>query len=124
VSPLLLAGGAVVGLDRIEPANVLVDDGVVAAVGPRLAAYDDAPTLDVSGLLVAPGFIDLQINGALGIDLADEPERLWEVGAALSRYGVTGFLPTIITSPAGTPERAAISRIVRASLITSTRCLV
>ena len=76
------------------------------AVGPRLAAPDAAPTLDVSGLLVAPGFIDLQINGALGIDLADEPERLWEVGAALSRYGVTGFLPTIITSPAGTPERA------------------
>ena len=28
------------------------------------------------------------------------------VGAALSSYGVTGFLPTIITSPAGTPERA------------------
>jgi len=106
VSRLLLAGGAVVGLDRIEPADVLVDDGVVAAVGPRLGAYDDTPTLDVSGLLVAPGFIDLQINGALGIDLADEPERLWEVGAALSRYGVTGFLPTIITSPAGTPERA------------------
>ena len=106
MSRLLLAGGAVVGLDRIEPADVLVDDGVVAAVGPRLGAYDDTPTLDVSGLLVAPGCFDLQINGALGIDLADEPERLWEVGAALSRYGVTGFLPTIITSPAGTPERA------------------
>ena len=106
MSRLLLAGGAVVRLDRIEPADVLVDDGVVAAVGPRLGAHDDTPTLDVSGLLVAPGFIDLQINGALGIDLADEPERLWEVGAALSRYGVTGFLPTIITSPAGTPERA------------------
>ena len=106
MSRLLLAGGSVVRLDRIEPADVLIDDGVVAAVGPRLGAPDGAPTLDVSGLLVAPGFIDLQINGALGIDLADEPERLWEVGAALSRYGVTGFLPTIITSPAGTPERA------------------
>jgi len=106
VSRLLLAGGAVVHLDRIEPADVLVVDGVVAAVGPRLEAPEGVPTTDVSGLLVAPGFIDLQINGALGIDLADEPERLWEVGAALSRYGVTGFLPTIITSPAGTPERA------------------
>ena len=106
MSRLLLAGGSVVRLDRIEPADVLIDDGVVAAVGPRLGAPDGTPTLDVSGLLVAPGFIDLQINGALGIDLADEPERLWEVGAALSRYGVTGFLPTIITSPAGTPERA------------------
>ena len=103
MSRLLLAGGSVVRLDRIEPADVLIDDGVV---GPRLGGPDGASTLDVSGLLVAPGFIDLQINGALGIDLADEPERLWEVGAALSRYGVTGFLPTIITSPAGTPERA------------------
>ena len=55
---------------------------------------------------MAPGFIDLQINGALGIDLAEAPERLWEVGAALGRYGVTGFLPTIVTSPPGTPERA------------------
>ena len=106
MSRLLRAGGSVVHLDRIEPADVLLDDGVVAAVGPGLDAPECGATLDVSGLLVAPGFIDLQINGAFGIDLADEPERLWEVGAALSRYGVTGFLPTIITSPADTPERA------------------
>jgi N-acetylglucosamine-6-phosphate deacetylase len=106
VSRLLLAGGSVVHLDRIEPADVLLDDGVVAAVGPGLDAPECGATLDVSGLLVAPGFIDLQINGAFGIDLADEPERLWEVGALLSRYGVAGFLPTIITSPPGTPRRA------------------
>ena len=113
MSRLLLAGGSVVHADRIEPADVLVVDGLVAAVGPRLEAPDGGPTIDVSGLLVAPGFIDLQINGALGIDLADEPERLWEVGAALSRYGVTGFLPTIITSPAGTPERAMAALAAR-----------
>ena len=106
MSRLLLAGGSVVHLDRIAPADVLVDDGVVAAVGPQLDAPEGVATLDVSGLLVAPGFIDLQINGAFDIDLADEPERLWEVGAVLSRYGVTGFLPTIITSPPGTPQRA------------------
>ena len=113
MSRLLLAGGSVVHADRIEPADVLVVDGLVAAVGPRLEAPNGGPTIDVSGLLVAPGFIDLQINGALGIDLADEPERLWEVGAALSRYGVTGFLPTIITSPAGTPERAMAALAAR-----------
>jgi N-acetylglucosamine-6-phosphate deacetylase len=106
VSRLLLAGGSVVHLGRIEPADVLIDDGSIAAVGPRLDAPDGARTLDVSGLLVAPGFIDLQVNGAFGIDLADEPERLWEVGAALRRHGVTGFLPTIITSPPGMPKRA------------------
>jgi N-acetylglucosamine-6-phosphate deacetylase len=62
--------------------------------------------VDATGLLVAPGFIDLQVNGAHGIDLAAEPERLWEVAAFLAGYGVTAFLPTIITSPPATRDRA------------------
>ena len=30
-----------------------------------------------------PGYVDLQLNGAFGIDLAAEPERLWELAALL-----------------------------------------
>lgn len=56
--------------------------------------------------LVAPGFLDLQCNGAGGIDLTTEPERLWEVAALLPRYGVTAWLPTICSSPPDRPERA------------------
>ncbi len=41
--------------------------------------------------------IDLQINGAGGIDLTTEPARLWEVGAALPRFGVSAFLPTLVS---------------------------
>ena len=59
--------------------------------------------LDASGLLVAPGLIDLQCNGAGGIDLTTEPERLWEVAALLPRWGVTSWLPTIISSPPDDP---------------------
>lgn len=43
--------------------------------------------------------IDLQVNGAGGFDLTMEPEALWKVGTALSRFGVTAFLPTLV-SPA------------------------
>jgi N-acetylglucosamine-6-phosphate deacetylase len=43
--------------------------------------------------------IDLQVNGAGGHDLTREPEALWKVGAALTRFGVTAFLPTLV-SPA------------------------
>jgi N-acetylglucosamine-6-phosphate deacetylase len=53
-----------------------------------------------------PGYVDLQVNGAFGIDLAAEPERLWELAALLPRAGVTTFLPTITTSRPGTVERA------------------
>ena len=40
--------------------------------------------------------IDLQINGAGGIDLTSEPERVWEVGEILTPFGVSAFRPTAL----------------------------
>ncbi|HZA76511.1 MAG TPA: N-acetylglucosamine-6-phosphate deacetylase [Acidimicrobiales bacterium] len=65
-----------------------------------------ARRLDASGLLVVPGFLDLQCNGAVGVDITAEPERLWDVAAALPRWGVTAWLPTVVTAPAATRVRA------------------
>src|SRR5690242_15219250 len=45
-----------------------------------------------------PGLVDIQVNGAAGIDLTAEPDRLWEVASALPAYGVVAFVPTVITS--------------------------
>jgi N-acetylglucosamine-6-phosphate deacetylase len=82
----------------------------VAVVGGRIVdpgtAPAGAPTLDAAGLLVAPGFVDLQCNGAAGIDLSTEPERLWEMAAVLPRWGVTAWLPTIVTGPPDLRHRA------------------
>jgi N-acetylglucosamine-6-phosphate deacetylase len=55
--------------------------------------------IDIAGLLVAPGLIDIQINGAHGFDFTSYPKSIWQVGARLPEYGVSAFLPTIITSP-------------------------
>ena len=68
--------------------------------------------IDASGRCVCPGFIDLQINGGFGHDFTANPEKIWEVGGQLARYGVTSFLPTIITSPLETiaQAQAAVSR--------------
>lgn len=76
-------------------------DGVardIAISGGRIAPTSTGPTYDASGLVVLPGLIDLQVNGVAGVDVTMEPERLWEVAALLPRYGVTAFLPTVITS--------------------------
>lgn len=81
--------------------DVAVVDGLVAA-----APAPHAPVYDASGLHVLPGFLDLQVNGAAGIDLTLQPERLWEVAAALPRFGVTAFLPTVITSSPEARSRA------------------
>lgn len=47
------------------------------------------------GWLLAPGLIDLQVNGANGIHLAAEPDRLSELCSALVTTGVTSWLPTL-----------------------------
>ena len=78
----------------------IADGQVVPSAAPG------ASTLDATGLRVVPGFIDLQCNGAVGIDLSTEPERLWEVAEALPRWGVTAWLPTIVTSPPDIRHRA------------------
>ena len=58
----LLAGGTVVSLDTdigTLPADVLIEDGRIAAVAPDLQAGTiDAEVLDVTGMIVAPGTID------------------------------------------------------------------
>jgi N-acetylglucosamine-6-phosphate deacetylase len=85
----------------IEAGAVLVDGARIAAVGAAadLPAPAGAELLDAGGGIVAPGFIDLQLNGAFGDDFTVAPETIWRVAAGLPRWGVTAFLPTIITAP-------------------------
>lgn len=58
---LLLSGGRVIdpGTSFDGVADVLVDGATVSAIGPGLAAPADTPTVDITGLLVGPGFVDL-----------------------------------------------------------------
>ena len=60
---LLLRGGTVIdgtAAGRFV-ADVRIEDGSIAAVGPSLA-IDGATVLDVTGLIVAPGFIDVHTH--------------------------------------------------------------
>jgi N-acetylglucosamine-6-phosphate deacetylase len=56
--------------------------------------------------VVVPGLVDVQCNGAVGVDITAEPERLWEVAVALPRWGVTAWLPTVVTAPPAIRTRA------------------
>jgi N-acetylglucosamine-6-phosphate deacetylase len=80
---------------------VLVRDDKFVAVGrmDEIDIPEGTQLLNGRGLLLVPGFIDLQFNGGYGYDLTHNPEKMWDVGVQLTRYGVTSFLPTIITSP-------------------------
>lgn len=86
---------------RLDDAAVLIHDGIIKKIGTSegLACPPDAEHIDAGGKIAAPGLIDLQLNGAFGDDFTAQPETLWRVAERLPRYGVTAFLPTIITCP-------------------------
>jgi N-acetylglucosamine-6-phosphate deacetylase len=99
---LTIANATIHTPDRvIERGSVTVDGGRIAAVGTGAGApvASGVQRIDAGGRILVPGFIDLQLNGAFGHDFTADPSAIWQVAAGLPRYGVTAFLPTIITSP-------------------------
>lgn len=79
----------------IFPATITVEAGKITRVAPVFDQYADL----VSDGVIAPGFIDLQFNGGYGYDLTNAPASIPPVAERLPESGVTGFLPTCITSP-------------------------
>jgi N-acetylglucosamine-6-phosphate deacetylase len=78
-------------------AALLIRDGRIAGVGE--APYDWPQTRLPAGVFLAPGFIDLQVNGGGGVLLNDNPtaDAMRAIARAHRRFGTTGCLPTLIT---------------------------
>lgn len=114
---LILAGADAVfdGQRLHEGAAVTIAGGRVARLGP-FAAEAGARVVRLDGGLLAPGLIDLQVNGGGGAMLGDAAsvEGIAAICAAHARLGATGVLPTLITD---TPEitRAVIAAGVAAA---------
>lgn len=92
-------------------AALVVEDGRVVAIGPETAGE----RVELGGGVLAPGFVDLQVNGGGGVMLNDQPslEGIAAICAAHGRLGTAGLLPTLITDR---PEvtRAAVAAGVAA----------
>ncbi|WP_156679654.1 N-acetylglucosamine-6-phosphate deacetylase [Sphingomonas profundi] len=90
--------------DRI----VLVEGDRIAAVATGDAVPADAERIDLAGDVLAPGFIDTQVNGGGGVLFNDAPtvETIARIGAAHRRFGTTGFLPTVISDDPAVVDRA------------------
>ena len=92
-----------------EGLAVVLEDSKISALLP---AEDIPAEIDVShdleGRILAPGLIDIQVNGGGGVMFNDAPtvETIRRIGAAHRRYGTTGFLPTLISSDTDTMKQA------------------
>lgn len=120
----MLRGARIIGPNRvIEQGSVLVESGRIARIfdsGNRQLPAADA-VVDLDGLTLFPGFIDVHVHGAVGVDTMDATaDELCQVAEFLARHGVTAWLPTLVP---GAPEQYqhAIHAIEQAVAQTSVR---
>jgi N-acetylglucosamine-6-phosphate deacetylase len=78
-----------------KPVSIKIKNGLIDEISERL------PTAGKQNLLVAPGFIDNQINGYKSVDFSDlnlTTEKMQMAVESIRYDGVTTFFPTIITN--------------------------
>ena len=79
---------------------VLVEGETITWVGRgKPPERPDEELVAAPGEVIAPGFIDLQVNGYAGSDAATGADAIARISDQLPATGVTAFLPTIISSP-------------------------
>ena len=100
-----MSSTALCGANLITPDGVLVDHALIVA-GGRIDAIVPIAQLDpvqacetLAGGFLAPGFIDVQVNGGGGVLLNDHPtvEGMTAIASAHRRFGTTSLMPTLIS---------------------------
>src|SRR6266404_5780684 len=103
---LLLHGARIIALEHvIEQGAVFIESGrivlILDAETPELPSADSV--IDLKGSTLFPGFIDVHIHGAAGVDtMTANADDLKQVSTFLARNGVTAWLPTLV--PASTEQ--------------------
>jgi N-acetylglucosamine-6-phosphate deacetylase len=106
---LALAGAAIFDGHRHHAGlALLLRQGRVAGLLPEAALPPGTPLRRLDGGLLAPGFVDLQVNGGGGVLFNEAPTvaGIAAIARAHARHGTTAILPTLITDTPETTARA------------------
>ncbi len=103
IEPMSACATHVVGGDVVLPSGIVrtdltISSGCIRRIGAAVDVESHDAVLDASGMLVAPGLIDLQCNGAGGADVTHDAAAIETMSLILPQFGVTSFLPTVVTS--------------------------
>lgn len=97
----ILARRALTPHQEIADPVVVVEDGTIAAFGPRASIHipPGARMLDAGNVTLVPGFVDVHIHGAGGHDVMEAtPEALAAVTTTAARFGTTNLLATTVSA--------------------------
>ena len=82
--------------------GVIIDPAVRWWDSESASEFLEPEVINCGGRIIAPGYVDIQINGAFGVDFANPAdvtlERVAFVAERLLASGTVAFLPTLISS--------------------------
>jgi N-acetylglucosamine-6-phosphate deacetylase len=95
----IVLSGLIVTPEKVLRGSLCVEDRLIAAVteADGLPGWESGTfrRLDLSGLLVFPGLVDIHVHGALGRDFIEGPEALQTAAADFARDGVSSFAASL-----------------------------
>lgn len=91
------------GHEILDDHALVVADGLIERLCPQAELPADIEQRSLNGALLAPGFIDVQLNGCGGVQFNDTAEAvsvetLEIMQRANEKSGCTSYLPTLITT--------------------------
>ena len=105
--------------EGVKPCSIAIEGGLISDISPRrVDRAVGACRIDAAGRLAVPGFIDLHLHGARGLDVMEPDlgvlERLSQV---VGGWGVTAYCPTTVAAPIHQLDRtlAAVAEATRRS---------
>lgn len=110
---LLIKNARLVRDEEVERGDLIIKNGIIERVGmvQRDWLSTSLKTIDAHGLYVAPGFIDLQVNGGAGYNFEEaSSEKIERIISFHTTHGTTALLPTMVTAPLG-KIRAMLERV-------------
>lgn len=88
------------GKEGFIKGSFTISGGIFKNIDPSCENIMSENRIDLNGMYVIPGLIDIHTHGCAGHDFSDgDLNGLHEIGKYLSQHGITSFAPTSMTLP-------------------------
>lgn len=87
---------------------LIIENGFIKSLVKVADVPSDMDRISLEGNMLAPGFIDTQVNGGGGVLFNDEPtvDGITRIAEAHRAFGTTAMLPTLISDDLSVVDRA------------------
>ena len=97
MASILIKNVEVSTLSTSNPASILVENGRITKISSSTLEVTADMVVDGSGLTAFPGFIDVHIHGAVGVDINEaDADDMLRVAEFLAANGITSWVPTLV----------------------------